>query len=193
MTCFRTAIIRVPSGVPKDLSPIGVAGLLFVFARRGSNPERVSGGHMVCRWHAMRREVRSGCAARTADARAAASLRACQKRWLCFLPAISFVFLRALIANQASLLARLLGKGPAMTKRAPGTFCLIAASGVPRPRRLHIVRIRTNANAHSFRRSSFPHTTHFVGLVWGPHSVTHWGGGSFVRFLKKAVADTARG
>ena len=57
------------------------AGGLFCyfFSRRDSNPERVSGEKETVRWTVSRREVRSGCAARTADAEASASLRACQR------------------------------------------------------------------------------------------------------------------
>ena len=84
--------------------------------RRDSNPERVSGGHRTCRGHVLRREVRSGCAARTADAQAAESLRACPP------------------ANQASRSACLLGKGPATAKHATGIFRFVAASSAQNSR-----------------------------------------------------------
>ena len=54
------------------------------------------------------------------------------KRWLVVLPTISLAFLSALYAKQSLRSACLFWKGPAMTKRAPGTFCFIAASGVPK-------------------------------------------------------------
>ena len=60
------------------------------------------------------------------------SLRACQKRWLVFLPTISFAFLSALCSKQPSRFACLFEKGPAMVKCATGTFHFIAASGVPK-------------------------------------------------------------
>ena len=46
---------------------------------RDSNPERVSGENKICRWHVLRREVRSGYATRTASAKADASLQPYQK------------------------------------------------------------------------------------------------------------------
>ena len=39
-----------------------------------------------------------------------------------------------------------------------------------RPHGLHIPRFATSGKAHSFRRSSSPHTTRFAGLVRGPHN-----------------------
>ena len=39
-----------------------------------------------------------------------------------------------------------------------------------RPHKLRIVRLAANGKAHSLRCSSFPRTTHFVGLALGPLS-----------------------
>ena len=59
-----------------------------------------------------------------------------------------------------------------------------------RPHKLHIVRFRLAAKAHSFRCSSFPHATRFAGLARGPRQYSgKVGKAPFrnLRFLKTSL------
>ena len=60
---------------------------------------------------------------------------------------------------------------PAPAFAGPDVFLLVGVfPNPPRRRKLHIPRFRQKPKARSFRCSSFPHATRFVGLARGPRS-----------------------